>query len=93
MHPIKRIEELLGNKEKHFVLIIKNNVTLKMLENGKCEVGKGKDAVEVRVVMFCDLKERTEFRLATDLPFKGEEALSNKEVAEIYVQRWQIELL
>ncbi len=90
---MKRIEELLGNKEKHFVLRIKNNVTLKMLENGKCEVGKGKDAVEVRVVMFCDLEERTEFRLATDLPFKGEGALSNKEIAEIYVQRWQIELL
>jgi IS4 transposase len=90
---IKRIEELLGNKEKHFVLRIKNNVTLEMLENGKCKVGTGKDAVEVRVVMFCDLEKRTEFRLATDLPSEGKCAVSNEEIAEMYVQRWQIELL
>jgi len=90
---VKRIEELLGNKEKHFVLRIKNNITLEMLENRKCKVGTGKDAVEVRVVMFCDLKKRTEFRLATDLVSEGEGAVSNEEIAEIYVQRWQIELL
>ena len=90
---VKRIEELLGNKEKHFVLRIKNNITLEMLENRKCKVGTGKDAVEVRVVMFCDLKKRTEFRLATDLVYEGEGAVSNEEIAEIYVQRWQIELL
>ena len=79
---IKRIEELLGNKEKRFVLRIKNNITLEMLENGKCKVGK-EDAIEVRVVMFCDLEERTEFRLATDLPSEGERAVSNEEIAEI----------
>ena len=74
---LKRIEELLGNKEKHFVLRIKNNITLEMLENGKGKVGTGKDAVEVRVVMFCDLEKRTEFRLATDLSSKGDSAVSN----------------
>ena len=84
---MKRIQELLGNKEKHFVLRIKNNLTLEMLENRKCKVGTGKDAVEVRVVMFCDLEERTEFRLATDLPFEGKGTVSNEEIAEIYVQR------
>ncbi|WP_265578470.1 transposase, partial [Microcystis aeruginosa] len=30
---------------------------------------------------------------ATDLPLEGEGAVSNEEVAEIYIQRWQIELL
>jgi IS4 transposase len=90
---LKRIKELLGNKEKHFVLRMKNNITLEMLENGKCKVGAGKEAVEVRVVIFFDLEKRTEFRLATDLPWEGEGAISNEEIAEIYVQRWQIELL
>lgn len=74
-------------------MIDRNNVTLEMLENGKCKVGTGKDAVEVRVVMFCDLEKRTEFRLATDLPSEGKCAVSNEEIAEMYVQRWQIELL
>ena len=73
---LKRIKELLGNKEKHFVLRIKNNITLEMLENGKCKVGAGKEAVEVRVVMFCDLEKRTEFRLAIDLLWEGEGAIS-----------------
>ncbi|EAM49661.1 hypothetical protein CwatDRAFT_1958 [Crocosphaera watsonii WH 8501] len=31
--------------------------------------------------------------MATNLPFDGEEGVSNEEIAEIYVQRWQIELL
>ena len=69
----------MGNKEKNFVLRIKNNITLEMLENEKCKVGTGKDAIEVRVVMFCDLKKRTEFRLATDLPSEGDSAVSNEE--------------
>ena len=50
-------------------------------------------ARQVRQNLFCDLKKRTEFRLATDLPSEGEGAVSNEEIAEIYVQRWQIELL
>jgi IS4 transposase len=64
-----------------------------MLENGKCKVGTGKDAVEVRVVIFCDLEKRTEFRLATDLASEVKGAVSNEEIAEMCVQRWQIELL
>jgi putative transposase len=47
----------------------------------------------LRIVAFCDLENKTEFRLATDLPLEGEDAVSNEEVAEIYIQRWQIELL
>jgi len=90
---LKRAQELMTDKYKHFVLRIKNNITVEMLENGKCKVGAGKDAVEVRVVMFCDLEKRTEFRLATDLPWEGESAVSNEEIAEIYVQTWQIKLL
>ena len=44
-------------KSQRFVLRIKNNITLEMLENGKCKIGTGKDAVEVRVVMFCGSTE------------------------------------
>ncbi|MDB9417561.1 transposase, partial [Microcystis aeruginosa] len=71
----------------------KNNISLEMLENGKCKLGKDKRKIEVRVVTFCDLESQTEFRLATDLPLEEEGAVSNREVAEIYIQIWQIELL
>jgi len=89
----QRITELLESSDKHFVLRVKNNISLEMLENGKCKLGKDKRQIEVRVVAFCDLESQTEFRLATDLPLEGEGAVSNEEVAEIYIQRWQIELL
>ena len=56
-------------------------------------MGKDEREVETRVVAFCDVEDRTEFILATNLPFDGEEGVSNEEIAEIYVQRWQIELL
>ena len=89
----QRITELLESSDKHFVLRVKNNISLEMLENGKCKLGKDKRKIEVRVVTFCDLESQTEFRLATDLSLEGEGAVSNEEVAEIYIQRWQIELL
>ena len=41
-----------------------------------------------RVVWFCDLESRTEFRLATNV-----EQMSNEEVGEVYRHRWQIEVL
>lgn len=89
----QRITELLESSDKHFVLRLKNNISLEMLENGKCKLGKDKRQIEVRVVAFCDLESQTEFRRATDLPLQGEGAVSNEEVAEIYIQRWPIELL
>ncbi len=88
-----RIPKLLEEKDKHFILRVKNNMTLEMLENGRCKLGKGKRQVEVRVVAFCDLESRTEFRIATDLPLEGKGAVSNEEIGEMYRQRWQIELL
>ena len=89
----EKIRELKVQKNKAFVLRIKNNVNLEMLDNGNCKIGKGEREVEVRVVAFCDLKEKTEFRLATNLPESGEEGVTHQEIADIYVQRWQIELL
>jgi IS4 transposase len=89
----KRIRELTNQKNKAFVLRIKNNVTLEMLENGNCKIGKDKREVEIRVVAFCDLEEKTEFRLATNLPESGDDGVKNEDIADIYVQRWQIELL
>ena len=41
-----------------------------------------------RVVWFCDLEERTEYRLATNLM-----EMSNEEISEIYRKRWEIEIL
>lgn len=89
----ERIRELNKQENKGFVLRIKNNVALEMLENGKGKVGKDEREIEVRVVAFCDLETKTEFRLATNLKEEGEEVVTNQEIGEIYQQRWQIELL
>ncbi len=64
-----------------------------MLENGNCQVGKDEREVEIRVVAFCDLEKKTEFRLATNLVESKKSGVKNEEIADIYVKRWQIELL
>jgi putative transposase len=90
---LERIKDLIQDKERYFVMRIKNDMSLQMLENGKFLVGTGTKKVECRIVNYCDLEERTEFRLATNLPETGELAVSNEEVGEFYRNRWQIELL
>jgi len=89
----ERIRKLLEKKDKHFVLRVKNDMKLEMLENGQSKLGAEKRKVEVRIVEFCDLESKSEFRIATDLPLEGEGGVSNEEIAEMYRQRWQIELL
>jgi IS4 transposase len=90
---LERIKDLIQEKERYFVLRIKNDMSLQMQENGKFLVGTGVKKVECRIVNYCDLEERTEFRLATNLPEAGEFAVSNEEIGEFYRSRWQIELL
>ena len=90
---LERIKDLIQDEERYFVLRIKNDMSLQMQENGKFLVGTGVKKVECRIVNYCDLKERTEFRLATNLPETGEFAVSNEEIGDFYRNRWQIELL
>jgi putative transposase len=59
-----------------FVVRIKNNMKTAL------------DHQRYRVVWFCDINSRSEFRLATNL-----EQITNEEIAEIYRNRWQIEML
>ena len=90
---LERIKDLIQDKERYFVLRIKNDMSLQIQENGKFLVGTGAKKVECRIVNYCDLEERTEFRLATNLPEIGKFAVSNEEIGEFYRSRWQIELL
>ena len=89
---LERIRELQSEKDKYFVLRLKNNIKLEMLENGNSLVGTGQEQVEARVVWFCDREEQTEFRLVTNLPKEGEKGISNSEIGDFYRLRWQIEL-
>lgn len=59
-----------------FVVRLKNNMKTEL------------DHQRYRVVWFCDLESRTEFRLATNV-----DTMTNEEVSETYRQRWQIEVL
>lgn len=87
-----RLKKLLSQTNRYFVLRVKNNVKLEMLENGKFFIGTGDNKIEARVVNFCDLEERREFRFVTNLPASGKFEISNEEIGDFYRRRWQIEL-
>ncbi len=59
---LKFIQELVQEK-KYFVLRIKNNWKLEFYSsNGLVKVGASDDAQASRVINFCDLEAKTEFR-------------------------------
>lgn len=79
---------------KYFLIRIKSNYKLSFEgEGGLFRVGSGKESGLYRVVSFCDLDNQAEYRLVTNLPLQGEWSVNDAEVAELYRQRWQIELL
>ncbi|MBW4642677.1 MAG: IS4 family transposase [Goleter apudmare HA4340-LM2] len=90
---LKFIRELVQEK-KYFVLRIKNNWKLKFEElTDLFKIGASDDTQAYRVVNFCDLETKTEFRLVTNLPGSGEAAVSDDEIRDIYRLRWGVELL
>lgn len=87
---IKQVSE----QQKYFVLRISNSWQLKFDENtGLTRVGIGKKSGVYRVINFCDLETKTEYRLVTNLPKEGASAVADEEVMDIYRCRWRIELL
>lgn len=79
---------------KHFVLRISQNYKLDFdKESAKVRVGTGKHSGVYRVVNFCDLETKVEYRLVTNLPPSGAMAVSDEQVMNIYRCRWGIELL
>ncbi len=89
----ERIKKLLKFPNRFFLMRIKNNFNLEMLENGNFKIGKKENAVEARVVYFCDGKTQDEYRLVTNLNFPESGGLSHEEIADMYRLRWPIELL
>lgn len=90
---LKFIQELI-QENKYFVLRIKNNWRLEFEEQtGLIKVGASDDAQAYRVINFCDLETKTEFRLVTNLPASGEAAVSDDEIRDVYRLRWGVELL
>jgi len=70
--------DALSETNTLFVVRIKNNMRTELNHS------------RYRVIWFCDVESRTEFRLATNLPA---EEFSNGKIGDIYGCRWQIELL
>ena len=80
--------------DKYFVLRIGNKYKLEFDEqSGLTRVGTGQKQGLYRVIQFCNLENKAEYRLVTNLPETGEGAISDEEVMEIYRCRWGIELL
>ncbi len=82
---------------KLYVLRINSNYKIEYGEGDLVKLGTGTKAGWYRLVHFCDLETKVEYRLVTNLPYweegSKEVAISNAEVGEIYRQRWGIELL
>lgn len=89
----ERIQELLKEKNRFFLLRIKKNFSLKMLDNGNFKIGQKENECEARVVSFCDLKTQEEYRLVTNLSADEFKGFTNQEIADMYKRRWEIELL
>ena len=84
----------VSSSNKHFVLRIGNAYKLEFDEkSGLTRVGTGKEQGLYRVVQFCDVETKKQYRLVTNLPAIGVGAITDEEVMEIYRLRWQIELL
>ncbi len=80
--------------DKYFVLRIGNKYKLEFDEYSELtQVGTGQKRGLYRVIQFCDLETKAEYRLVTNLPQTGEGAISDFEVMDIYRCRWGIELL
>jgi len=73
-----------------FIVRIKNNYKLEFSEEGELVYIGSKKQVKCRVISFCDLETKTEYRFATNVDI---EIMSNEEIAEGYRQRWAIEIL
>lgn len=73
-----------------FIVRIKNNYKLEFSEEEDFVYIGSKRAVKCRVVSFCDLETKTEYRFATNV---DKEIMSEEEIAEAYRQRWAIEIL
>ena len=86
----ERIRNLSRIKNKFFVMRVKNDMKLKILDNGNCLLGGERNNVEIRIVNFCSIENKKEYRLATNL---SEAEFSNEEIGEIYRKRWAIETL
>jgi putative transposase len=83
----------MERNNKYFILRINQNYNPSFIEGSELfKVGTGKEAGEYRVVNFCSLESRQEYRLVSNLPLSGEEALNQTEIVEAYKKRWSIEI-
>ena len=87
---LKFIQELVP-EHKYFVLRIKNNWKLEFQSESRLtKIGSLTNAQAYRMVNFCDVETKTEFRLVTNLPDDGDAAVSDDEIRDIYRLRWAV---
>ncbi len=82
---IKKLKSQKGKSEEKIYLPLDS-----IIITGRYLLGGERDNVEIRIVNFCSLENKTKYRLATNL---SEAEFSNEEIGEIYRKRWAIETL
>jgi hypothetical protein len=70
---------------RYFVVRINRNYHLYLDEKlGYLRCANSSIDSRCRIIILCNLKKRTEYRIATNLPPDGENSLTNSEISEIY---------
>ena len=81
------------DEHKYFVLRIKNNFKLEFQSDSRLtKIGSLTNDQAYRMVNFCEVETKTEFRLVTNLPDDGDAAVSDDGIRDIYRLRWGVEL-
>jgi putative transposase len=84
----------MNDENKYFVLRICNSWKLEFNEKtALLRVGTTKKSGLYRVINFCDIDTKKEYRLVTNLPSQGKAEVNNNDILEIYRCRWGVELL
>lgn len=64
---------------------LKNNQNFKILEDSQGCLVAEESVLEIRVIAFCDVDNKTEYRLATNLAASGDRAITKK--LERYIEK------
>ena len=72
------LRKAICKKQKYFVRRLKNNQNFQILEDSQGCLVAEESVLDIRVIAFCDVDNKTEYRLATNLAASGDCGITMK---------------